>query len=46
MHWQEVGILWHFIGYSVLALVLLLGLAVTAILLCFVLERFGPKGEQ
>lgn len=46
MHWQEVGFLWHFIGFSALALVLVLGLAVTAILLCFVLDRFGPKKEQ
>ncbi len=46
MQWQEIGFLWHFIGYSVLALVILLGLAVTAILFCFVLDVFGPKGEQ
>lgn len=46
MQWQEIGFLWHFIGYSVLALVILSGLAVTALLLCFMLDRFGPKGEQ
>ncbi len=46
MQWQEVGFLWHFIGYSILALVILLGLAATAILLCFVLDLFGPKGKQ
>ena len=46
MRWQEVGILWHLIGYSFLALVVLSGLAATAFLLCFVLDRFGPKPEQ
>jgi hypothetical protein len=46
MRWQEVGFLWHFIGFSVLALVILFGLAATAFLLCFVLDRFGPNREQ
>jgi hypothetical protein len=46
MQWQEIGFLWHFIGYSTLAIVILSGLAVTAFLLCFVLDRFGPKREQ
>ncbi len=46
MHWQEVGFLWHFIGYAVLAFVILLGLAATAVLLCFVIDKFGPKEEQ
>ena len=46
MHWQETGFLWHLIGYSILALVILLGLAATAVLLCFVLDHFGPKEEQ
>jgi hypothetical protein len=46
MHWQEVGFLWHFIGYSILAMVILFGLVATAFLLCFVLEHLGPKGEQ
>lgn len=46
MRWQEIGFFWHFIGYSILALVVLSGLALTALLLCFVLDRFGPKKEQ
>lgn len=46
MRWQETGFLWHFIGYSILALVILLGLAATALLFCALIDRFGPKGEQ
>ena len=46
MRWQEIGFLWNFIGYSILAFVILLGLAVTALLLCFVLDRFGPNRNE
>ena len=46
MRWQEIGFLWNFIGYSILALAILLGLAATAFLLCFALDRFGPNRDE
>jgi uncharacterized protein (TIGR02808 family) len=39
-------LLWNVLGYSTIAVVFIVGFAVTAVVACFLLERFGLGGEH
>ena len=37
---------WNVLGYSSMAMIFVVGFAMTAVIACFLLERIGRGGEQ
>jgi uncharacterized protein (TIGR02808 family) len=40
------SLFWNVLGYSTMAMVFVVGLVITAVIACFLLERIGRGGEQ
>ncbi len=40
------SVFWNVLGYSTMAMIFVVGFVITAVIVCFLLERIGRSGEQ
>ncbi len=40
------SVFWNVLGYSTMAMIFVVGFVITAVIVCFLLERIGRGGEQ
>ena len=40
------SLFWNVLGYSTMAMIFVVGFVITAVIVCFLLERIGRGGEQ